>query len=99
MTSICIECGRCKLNCPIYLVLKNESVSPRAKGRLENKHVLDKIFYLCSLCEGYKTLCPIKKLEINIIGAREKLVKEGIELTKNKEMIKNLKEKGNIFGF
>ncbi|MEA3378090.1 MAG: 4Fe-4S dicluster domain-containing protein [Nanoarchaeota archaeon] len=98
MTNICIECGKCRVRCPIYLVLRNESASPRTKGKLENNRILDKIFYLCSLCDGYKSVCPIKKLNLNIIGAREKLVKEGIELPKNKEMIKNLEECGNPFG-
>jgi Fe-S oxidoreductase len=98
LTSKCIECGKCRNKCPVYLALRNESASPRAKGILDNRKVLDKIFYLCSLCEAYKECCPIQKLDLNIIGARERLVKEGIELPKNKEMIENLEKTGNPFG-
>lgn len=98
MTSKCIECGKCRARCPVYLALRNESVSPRAKGKLINAKVLDKIFYFCSLCEAYKEDCPIHKLDLDIVGAREQLVKAGIELPKNIEMIENLKRTGNPFG-
>lgn len=98
MTSKCIECGKCRNKCPVYLALRNESASPRAKGMLSNRKVLDKIFYLCTLCESYQHYCPIQKLDLNIVGARERLVKEGIELPKNKQMIENLKKTGNPFG-
>lgn len=98
MTTRCIECGKCRNRCPVYVALRNESASPRAKGMLENRKLHDKVFYLCTLCEGYKESCPIQKLELDIVGARERLVKAGLELPMNKIMIENLRKFGNPYG-
>ncbi|MFH1638566.1 MAG: 4Fe-4S dicluster domain-containing protein [Candidatus Woesearchaeota archaeon] len=94
----CIECGFCKNTCPIYRALLNESTSPRTKGRLKNEDMPEKVFYLCTLCDAHKLSCPIKKLELDIPEARRRMVEQGIETDRNKEMIENLRRTGNIYG-
>ncbi len=94
----CVECGFCKVSCPVYRAVVNESTSPRTKGRLKNEGMHEKVFYLCTLCDAHKISCPVKKLDLDIIEARRKMVEQGMGPDKNKEMISNLRKSGNIFG-
>lgn len=98
MIERCIECGICKINCPVFLAIKKESASPRLKGILRNKKILHKVFFLCTLCDSHKDNCPLINLDLDIINLRERLVFKGYSPLKDKEMIENLKKTGNIFG-
>ena len=93
----CIECGYCKVDCPVYMALLNESASNRTKGRLLNMDKADKIFYLCTNCGLCDKTCPVG-VDFKIIEMRAKLVKEGKGLQRDKEMIDSMKKYGNPFG-
>ena len=95
----CSHCGLCKANCPVLKVMLKETVGPRGKMILIKKEILDKIFYLCSLCKACEVECPsgVETCE-EIRKQREKLVNEGRELESNKRMIENVRKYGNPFG-
>ncbi len=93
----CIECGYCKVDCPVHKALINESASARTKGRLLNLGIVDKIFYLCTNCGACEKSCPVG-VDFKIVEMREKLVKEGRGLQSDKEMVESLKKYGNPFG-
>ncbi|MBU2589496.1 MAG: hypothetical protein KKF52_04215 [Nanoarchaeota archaeon] len=90
----CKLCGLCKEKCPVFLAVLNESVSPRGKGILQNEEVLDKIYLLCTLCEG----CGCKLYgEKEMLELREKLIKNGIETRRNRQMLSNIQKHGHPF--
>ena len=92
----CGQCGFCREKCPIFKVILKETASPRAKGILRKEGFHDKIQYLCTMCNACNQLCQIHSDE-EIIKAREELVKEGVELKRNKEILENLKKHGHPF--
>ena len=92
----CGQCGYCREICPIFKVILKETASPRAKGILQNNEYMDKLFYLCTMCGACNELCETNS-EKNIRKLRAKLVEEGIELKRNKEIIENLKNHGHPF--
>jgi len=95
----CFNCGLCKANCPVYKVILKETVSPRGKSILLKKDVLDKIFYLCTLCKACERECPAQvRLSEVIREAREMLVENNMETEANKKMIDNIRKFGNPFG-
>ena len=99
IVSQCIRCGMCKSLCPVFGVIREETVSPRGKAMILDKKVYDKIVYECSLCKACEEKCPLKlKLCDAFRKARKVLVESGKETEENKEMIKNVKEFGNPFG-
>ncbi|HZJ85334.1 MAG TPA: (Fe-S)-binding protein [Syntrophomonadaceae bacterium] len=64
-TSICAQCGYCKVDCPIYNVLGWESSSPRARmligrkaaeGKLLNAQDVERAFQ-CTLCGKCRDVC------------------------------------------
>ena len=95
----CIQCGICKVNCPIFKVILKESVSPRGLTLLAKKQIATPAFYYCTLCKACEQECP---LEINITEAvielREKL-KQTKETKANRRMIERIRETGNPYGF
>jgi len=93
----CIECGYCKVDCPVHMALLNESASARTKGRLLNLGMTDKIFYLCTNCGACEKSCPVE-VDFKIVDMRAKLVQDGKGLQKDKEMVENMKKYGNPFG-
>ncbi len=92
----CNECGLCKEFCPVYRVVRRESVSPRGFAILEKKEVYDKVFYLCTLCNNCKSVCPYK-VDLNLLEMREKVLANN-ETLAMKEMIENLRTTGNPYG-
>ncbi len=97
MKKKCAYCGMCREVCPVFKALRRETASPRTKGALNNKKLLDNIYYLCTLCGACKKNCPID-LDLEILKAREEIVKKGIEIKAVKEMIANLRATGNPYG-
>jgi glycolate oxidase iron-sulfur subunit len=93
----CVYCGMCREVCPVFKALKRETASPRAKGVLNNKKLLDNVFYLCTLCGACKKNCPAE-VDLEVLEAREEIVKKGIELKSSKEMISNIRKTGNPYG-
>ncbi len=95
----CINCGLCKTNCPVFKILREESVSPRGKSILLKDEVIDKVIFKCNLCKSCEENCPLGiKICEGILKAREAAVLRGNGLKENKEMIENIKKKGNPFG-
>ncbi|HII14798.1 MAG TPA: 4Fe-4S dicluster domain-containing protein [Nanoarchaeota archaeon] len=92
----CVECGLCRNQCPVYLAVMKETASPRAKGMLLNQGKEDKIFYFCTLCGAHELSCPYKA-DLQILKAREKLVKSGVVLSRAKQMVNNIKNHGHPF--
>lgn len=92
----CSLCGKCKEVCPVYNVVKKETVSPRGKAILIKKDILDKTFYICTLCGACAEICPNKvDLPKHIKKRRSLLVEKGVESKKNREMVENIRTKGH----
>ncbi len=95
----CIRCGLCKSLCPVFKVMREEQFSPRGKAIILDNNAYEKIVYDCTLCRACEEKCPLSlKLCGAFIKARKVLVEEGREPSEVKEMIKNLQEKGDVFG-
>jgi Fe-S oxidoreductase len=95
----CIKCGMCKSLCPVFRIIREETVSPRGKAIILEKGVYDKIVYECSLCKACEEKCPLGlKLCSAFKKARKVLVESGKETKENKEMMKNVLKEGNPFG-
>ena len=96
MTEKCSLCGKCKAVCPVFGVTLREITGPRAKRLLKQKKILDKGFYICTLCNACKLKCPLG-VKIDLIGIREEMVKQGIESKKNRELIDKLRREGRAY--
>jgi Fe-S oxidoreductase len=95
----CIQCGMCKAICPVFRVLREESVSPRGKGILLLDKVMDNILFECTLCKGCEKNCPLNvKVCDAVRKGREAMVLRGRGLKENEEMIGNIRKTGNPFG-
>jgi Fe-S oxidoreductase len=95
----CIRCGKCKLLCPVFKVIREEHYSPRGQAILLDNDNFEKIIYDCTLCKACEQKCPLNlKLCDAFIRARQVLVGQKKESPENKEMIKNLEKEGNEFG-
>ena len=96
MTEKCSLCGKCKAVCPVFNVTLKEIVGPRAKRLLKQKNIIDKMFYICTLCKACIRKCPLG-VEIDFIKIREEMVKYGIETKKNRELIDKLRREGRAY--
>lgn len=95
----CVKCGMCKSLCPVFRIVREETISPRGKVLILEKDIYDKIVYECSLCKACEEKCPLNlKLCDAFRKARKVLVESGKETKENKEMIKNIRKDGNPFG-
>ncbi|MCK4884340.1 MAG: (Fe-S)-binding protein [Candidatus Diapherotrites archaeon] len=90
----CTNCGLCKAVCPVFLVEKKETVSPRGKANLIKNDFITKVMFDCTLCNACKKTCP---MEIDV-PAQIRLARQKITTDSNEEMIKNVREAGNPFG-
>lgn len=95
----CVKCGLCKSLCPVFKIVREETISPRGKVLILEKDIYDKIVYECSLCKACEEKCPLGlKLCDAFRKARKVLVESGKETKENKEMIRNIRRDGNPFG-
>ena len=95
----CVKCGMCNSLCPVFKVLREESVSPRGKTHLLSEKVLDKVIFQCNLCRACEQRCPLNiKVCDAIRKGREAMVLKNKGLKSNKEMIENVRKTGNPFG-
>lgn len=96
---LCIKCGRCKSLCPVFRVLREETVSPRGKVIILSDKILDKVIFECTLCKGCEKECALDlKICDAVLKAREAMVLRGKGLKSNEEMVRNVRKYGNVFG-
>ncbi len=95
----CIKCGMCKSLCPVFKILREESVSPRGKTIILSEKLLDEVIFKCNLCKACEEKCPLElKICDKIVKAREAMVLTNKELKQNKDMIENIRKYSNPIG-
>jgi len=95
----CTECGLCRNACPVFNVIKRETLSPRGKVLMLKDDIKDEIFWACSLCKNCVVACPLGlKLCPDFVKQRAKLEKEGKTTQSNRHLIENVRKYGNPIG-
>jgi glycolate oxidase len=104
----CIQCGFCRLGCPIFAETTLESRNARGHvilaynlmtGAVEPSEELAASFYQCTTCLNCKATCPAGVEVAQIVaGARQRLVEAGYLPEVFVPMLESLKEEGNPFG-
>jgi Fe-S oxidoreductase len=95
----CNMCGMCKANCPVYLIVRKETKSPRSKLLLLKENMINEHFDDCLMCGACKQDCPSEvDVPKEVKKARVQLIEGMQETEENKTLIKNLRDKGNIYG-
>lgn len=95
----CVECGLCRTTCPVFAILKRETLSPRGRVLLMNVENKDKVFYACTLCKNCTVSCPLElELDKDFKNYRAKLAEDGVITEANKKMIANVRKFGNPLG-
>ena len=104
----CIQCGFCRLGCPIFAETGLESRNARGHvilahnlmtGAIEPSEELAASFYQCTTCLNCKATCPAGVVVSDIVeGARRRLVEEGYLPDVFAPMLESLRTQGNPFG-
>jgi len=104
----CIQCGFCRLGCPIFAETALESRNARGHvilaynlmtGAIEASEELAASFYQCTTCLNCKSTCPAGVEVAEIVGAaRQRLVEAGYLPEVFAPMVESLREEGNPFG-
>jgi len=104
----CIQCGFCRLGCPIFAETALESRNARGHvilaynlmtGLIEPSDELAASFYQCTTCLNCKATCPAGVEVAEIVGAaRQRLVEAGYLPDVFVPMVESLKKEGNPFG-
>ncbi len=104
----CIQCGFCRLGCPIFAETALESRNARGHvilaynlmtGAIEPSKELAASFYQCTTCLNCKATCPAGVEVAEIVGAaRQRLVEAGYLPEVFTPMVESLREEGNPFG-
>ena len=104
----CIQCGFCRLGCPIFAETGLESRNARGHvilahnlmtGGIKPSAELAASFYQCTTCLNCKATCPAGVVVSDIVeGARRRLVKEGYLPHVFAPMLESLGANGNPFG-
>jgi len=104
----CIQCGFCRLGCPIFAETALESRNARGHvilaynlmtGLIEPSQELAASFYECTTCLNCKATCPAGVEVAEIVGAaRQRLVEAGYLPDVFVPMVESLKKEGNPFG-
>jgi glycolate oxidase subunit GlcD len=104
----CIQCGFCRLGCPIFAETSLESRNARGHvilahnlmtGAIEPSEELAASFYECTTCLNCKATCPAGVIVSDIVeGARRRLVEEGYLPDVFAPMLESLKAQGNPLG-
>ncbi|NOX61639.1 MAG: (Fe-S)-binding protein [Chloroflexi bacterium] len=93
----CIECGLCREVCPMFLILRQERISPRGLAILADEGVASVTFYQCTLCRACRVVCPVGHDPAGE-RIRGQVVAQGVETEANRIMIANIRQYGNPFG-
>jgi glycolate oxidase subunit GlcD len=104
----CIQCGFCRLGCPIFAETALESRNARGHvilaynlmtGLIEPSEELAASFYECTTCLNCKATCPAGVEVAEIVGAaRQRLVQAGYLPDVFQPMVESLRAEGNPFG-
>jgi glycolate oxidase subunit GlcD len=104
----CIQCGFCRLGCPVFAETALESRNARGHvilaynlmtGLIEPSEELAASFYQCTTCLNCKATCPAGVQVAEIVGAaRRRLVEAGYLPEVFQPMVESLREEGNPFG-
>lgn len=104
----CIQCGFCRLGCPIFAETALESRNARGHiilahnlmtGAIEPSEELAASFYQCTTCLNCKAVCPAGVIVSDIVeGARRRLVEEGYLPDVFAPILESLKAQGNPLG-
>jgi glycolate oxidase subunit GlcD len=104
----CIQCGFCRLGCPIFAETGLESRNARGHvilahnlmtGTIEPSAELAASFYQCTTCLNCQATCPAGVVVSDIVeGARRRLVAEGYLPDVFAPMLESLGANGNPFG-
>jgi Fe-S oxidoreductase len=93
----CTLCGRCKMVCPVFRILKSEHNSARGWAYLKRKNILNDIFYRCALCGACKEACP-GKIDLDFLSVRSELEEAGITTERFKKMAQDMVEHKTPYG-
>jgi len=94
----CIKCGFCKELCPIFKVLRDESLSPRGHAIFLSNKIYEKIVFDCTLCKACEEKCPLSlKLCTAIRKSRQVLNLKEKEHPENAKMLKRATEGKNPY--
>jgi glycolate oxidase len=104
----CIQCGFCRLGCPIFAETSLESRNARGHvilahnlmtGAIEPSEELAASFYQCTTCLNCKATCPAGVIVSDIVeGARRRLVEAGYLPDVFAPMLESLQAQGNPLG-
>jgi glycolate oxidase subunit GlcD len=104
----CIQCGFCRLGCPVFAETILESRNARGHvilaynlmtGAVEPSEELAASFYQCTTCLNCYAVCPASVDVAGIVnGARKRLVETGYLPQVFGSMLSSLKEQGNPLG-
>ncbi len=104
----CIQCGFCRLGCPIFAETALESRNARGHvilaynlmtGLIEPSQELAASFYECTTCLNCKATCPAGVEVVEIVGAaRQRLVEAGYLPDVFVPMVESVEREGNPFG-
>lgn len=93
----CIACGLCRETCPVFVILRQEQISPRGLALLADQNIPTLMFYQCTLCRACRVVCPIGH-DPNGEAIRAALTGQHVETEANRQMIANIRAYGNPFG-
>lgn len=94
MLEKCYNCGLCKALCPVLAAEQCETTGPRGKVLLLKGGVQSELFLKCTLCKACEVSCP---LHLDI-PAEVRKARGALKTKANGEMVKNVRETGNVFG-
>lgn len=93
----CVECGLCREACPVFAILRQESLGPRGRAILAGRGIASLTFFQCTACRACQVVCPVGHSP-DTEALRANLVRQGVETEANREMIANIRRYGNPFG-
>jgi len=105
---ICVQCGFCRIGCPVFSQTTLESTNARGRVSLAyalmtnelqpSKQLADR-FYECTLCKNCTQTCPsgIDVQEI-VEAVRKEIYNAGFLPAAHKKVLENISKFGNPFG-
>ena len=104
----CVQCGFCRVGCPVYDETHLESLNARGRvilsygilsGDIEPTPELAERLFKCTTCMNCTTVCPASIKVVDIIEkVRQFLVEKGYGLERHKQIEDNIAKYHNPFG-